>query len=304
MSSLRLASIAATLGLAACASSPPPAPASAPVAAAPAPPAAPPSAAPAPASGTSPAPAAAPPVQVRSPEAILADSVQATGGAAAWRSHKTARFKTDTTFQGMALGGTGERFMTNNDKSLTVGEFAGMGTVREGTNGKVFWAQDTVHGFRFLDGAEAEEARIDAAWNTELQAKELFTKLESSIEPGPDGTPLECVIATPRIAAPIHTCYDRTTHLQVLQTGIKTTPEGDVPFRGISRDWRDVGGVKVAFEAETQVGPITLLVKFKSVTFDEPMDDKLFEPPVPATDKSGSKTDKSGSKTEKTGKKK
>jgi hypothetical protein len=265
------------MGLAACASSAPPAPTTVT-------PAARTTAAPAP--GPSPAPApATTPTSARPPEAILADAVQATGGAAAWRSHRTARFKIDTTFQGMAMGGTGERFLTNTGKSLTVGEFVGLGTVREGTNGKVFWSEDAVQGFRFLEGAEAEEARIDAAWNTELQAKELFTKLDSAIEPGPDGTPLECVIATPRAGAPLHSCYDRATHLQVLQTGIKTTPQGNVPFRGVSRDWRDVGGVKVAFEAETQVGPITLLVRFKSVTFDEPMDDKMFEPPVPGAAK-------------------
>jgi hypothetical protein len=238
-----------------------------------------------PAIPTSATAAGAPAARARPPEAILADAVQATGGAAAWQRHKTAHFKIDTTFQGMAMGGTGERFMTNTGKSLTVGEFVGLGTVREGTNGKVAWSQDAVQGFRFLEGAEAEEARIDAAWNAELQANELFTKLDGAMEPGPDGTALECVIATPRAGAPIHSCYDRTTHLQVLQTGIKATPQGDVPFRCISRDWRDVGGVKIAFEAETQVGPITLLVHFKSVTFDEPMDDKLFEPPVPASAK-------------------
>jgi hypothetical protein len=46
------------------------------------------------------------------------------------------------------------------------------------------------------------------------------------------------------------------------------------------RDWRAVGGIKIAFEAETQVGPLTLVVRIKSVTFDEPVDDKIFEPPT------------------------
>jgi hypothetical protein len=248
----------------ACASSPPPGPATA--------------------AGTPPAASAAAPAApaLRTPEAILADAVQATGGAAAWNSHRTAHFKIDTIFQGMGMGGSGERFVTSAGKSLVVTELVGLGTIREGTNAKVFWSQDALQGFRFLEGAEAEEARIEASWNTDMQAKDLFTKLEAASEPGPDGAPLECVIATPRVGAPIHSCYDRTTHLQVLQTGIKATPQGDVPFRAVAKDWRDVGGVKMAFEAETQVGPITLVARIKSVTFDEPMDDKMFEPPVPA----------------------
>ena len=269
MSRARLSPLALAVALAAsCASGPPPPPSSTGASAS-----AGPQAAAAPTSGT---PA------LRTPEAILADAVQATGGAAAWNRHTTAHFKIDTTFQGMAMGGTGERFLTRSGKSLIVTELVGLGTVREGTNAKVYWSEDALQGFRYLEGAEAEEARIDAAWNTEMQAKQLFAKLETTSEPGPDGAPLECVVATPRLGAPIHSCYDRKTHLQVLQTGIKATPQGDVPFRAVSKDWREVGGVKVAYEAETQVGPITLVVRFNGVTFDEPMDDKMFEPPVPA----------------------
>ena len=218
----------------------------------------------------------------RTPEAILADAVAATGGEAAWRSHKTAHFKIETTFQGMGMGGTGDRYLTHAGKSLIVSELAGLGTVREGSTGKKHWSQDPLMGFRYLDGAEAEAARIESAWNVELDAKKYFVKLEAATETGPDGAKLECVIGTPKLGAAMKSCYDRTTHLQVLQTGTRATPQGDVPFRATVKDWRDVGGVKMPFEAETQVGPVTLLVRVKSVTFDEPMDDKMFEPPVPS----------------------
>jgi len=218
----------------------------------------------------------------RTPEAILADAVAATGGEAAWRSHKTAHFTIETTFQGMGMGGTGERFLTSTGKSLIVSELTGLGTVREGTNGKKFWSQDPLQGFRFLEGAEAEAARIESAWNAELDARKLFTKLEAANEAAADGAKLECVIGTPKVGKPIKSCYDRKTHLQVSQSGIRATPQGDVPFRATVKDWRDVGGVKIPFEAETQVGPVTLLVKIKSVKWDEPMDDKMFEPPVPS----------------------
>jgi hypothetical protein len=243
---------------------------------------------PAPPTATAAAPAAAPPATgaapantLRAPEAILADAVAATGGAAAWNAHRTARFQIDTVFQGMGMGGSGERFLTRAGKTLVVTTLAGLGTVREGGDGKRFWSQDPLQGFRFLDGVEEEQARIEASWNADLEAKTLFVKLASATEPGPDGAPLECVIATPKLGPPIHSCYDRATHLEVLQTGVRATPQGDVPFRAVTRDWHTVGGVKIPFEAETQVGPITLLVHIKSLVFDEPMDDKMFEPPVP-----------------------
>jgi hypothetical protein len=263
---MKRASAISLLGLvlgACCAAEPPPAPATA-------------------ASKTAmPAPAMpAPTPGTRSPQAVLADAVQATGGVAAWNAHKTAHFKIETVFQGMGMGGTGDRWATRDDKSMSLTEMTGVGTIREGTNGKVFWSQDPIQGLRMLDGAEAEQARIESSWNPELRAGELFKKLEIATEPGPTGKPLECVVATPKEGPPIHNCYDPQTHLQVLQTGIRATPQGDVPFRAVVRDWREVGGIKIAFEAETQVGPLTLVVRIKSVTFDEPVDDKIFEPPA------------------------
>ena len=257
----------------ACAStSPAPAVATAPVAAAPAA-----TPAPTPAQPTAPALVTA----VRSPQAILADAVKATGGEAAWNAHKTARYRVDTVFQGMGLSGSAERFVTRTGKAFTTMEMAGLGAVREGTNGSVAWSQEPVHGLRILDGAEAEQSRIAAAWNPDLQAADLFTKLEAANEPGPDGTTLECVSATPRVGAPIRSCYDSRTHLQVSQSGVRVGPEGSIPFRATVSNWRVVGGIKMPFESNIQLGPITVVERIKSVNFDETIDDKLFDPPVP-----------------------
>jgi hypothetical protein len=269
--------------MSACATSAaPPAAAPAPVMAAPPAPAAAPAA-----PAATPAPAGAPPATgapaaaLRSPQAILADAVTATGGVAAWNAHKTARIRVETVFQGMAMRSDGERIATRDDKALTVAEVTGLGTVREGTNGKVAWTQDPLQGLRYLEGAEAEQARLGASWNADMNAAELFAKLETASEPGADGTTLECVVATPKVGAPIKTCYDPRTHLQVSQSGIKVSPQGSIPFRGTVSDWRVVGGVKIAFESNVQLGPITLVDRIKSVTFDEPIDEKVFDPPAP-----------------------
>src|SRR3954447_9670892 len=163
------------VGVVGCASNPPPVAATAPASAPPAP------------SPAGAAPASPPPAKLRAPEEILADAVKATGGAAAWNAHKTAHYKVETTLQGMGMGGTGERYQTRTDKSLMTMTMAGLGVVREGTNGKVAWTEDPVLGIRYLDGVEAEQTRIASSWNADLHAGELFAKLEAATEPGPDG---------------------------------------------------------------------------------------------------------------------
>jgi hypothetical protein len=223
--------------------------------------------------------AAAPaPPGARTPDAILADAVAATGGAAAWNAHKTAHIKLTVSLQGMGMAGPAEHFQTNTNKSLTLTTLPGVGAIREGANGKVMWSQDPINGLRLLEGAEAEQARIEAAWNSDLEAHQLFTKIETATDP-PAG--LECLTMTPRLGPAIRGCYDRQTHLQVSQEGTRTTAQGDVPFHATVRDWRPVGNLKIPYVSETQAGPITVVTTINEVVFDEPLDDHMFEPPAP-----------------------
>jgi hypothetical protein len=214
----------------------------------------------------------------RTPDAILADSIAATGGAAAWGAHKTAHIKLTVSLQGMGMGGPAEHFQTSANKSLTLTTLPGVGAIREGTNGKVMWSQDPVNGLRVLEGAEAEQARIESAWNTDLEAHELFAKIET-VTAAPAG--LECLTMTPRLGPSIRSCYDLGTHLQVSQEGTRATAQGDVPFHATVRDWRPVSGVKIPYVTETQAGPITIVTTVDAFVFDEPVDDKMFEPPAP-----------------------
>ncbi len=233
---------------------------------------------PTPAPATAQAPAATPAAPaLRSPDAILADSVQAMGGAAAWSAHKTIHVKMNLAFQGMAMGGPVDHYQTSADKSLTVSTFPGIGLVREGSNGKIFWARDPFNGLRLLEGDEAEQARIEDAWNSDLQARALYAKIETTPDP-PAG--LECLSLTPRSGPPLRSCYDRQTHLQVTQEGIHATPQGNVPFKVSMSDWRAIGGLKMPYATEMHAGPVVILTTVNEVAFDEPMDDKMFEPPA------------------------
>jgi hypothetical protein len=256
---------------AACASNPPPPAASPPGTATPAPVPS--------ATAVASMPAASAPV--RSASDILADSIKAIGAPDAWNGHKSVHMSMTMTFQAVGITGTAQRFATAGDKSLVVTEIPGVGLIREGSNGKVFWSQDPINGLRLLDGAEADQARIESVWNPELRVNELFAKVESKNETGADGKVLECVVLTPKVAPTSTRCFDRVSHLQVTEKGVRPTPQGDTPFTSTVSDWRTVGGLKMAYALETQAGPITFSARVQSVVFDQVMDDQQFEPPQP-----------------------
>jgi hypothetical protein len=212
----------------------------------------------------------------RTAAVILADVARALGTEAAWKAHKNVRMKLEMSFQGMGISGSGERFATRDDKAVVVTDLPGMGTIREGSNGKIFWAQDPINGLRELSGAEAEQARLEDAWNAELRMDELY----KSVELKPDGGPgVECLVLTPRESPAVTNCYDAKTHLQVSQKGSKITPQGNEPYSSTLKDWREVGGIKMPFSVDTQAGPITFTARLSDVKFDQPMSDKIFEPP-------------------------
>jgi len=218
-------------------------------------------------------------VPARAPAAILADVVKAMGAEAAWKAHKTVHMKLEMSFQGMGISGAGEHFATKDDKSLVVTDLPGVGTIREGSNGKVCWAQDPINGMRLLAGAEAEQARVESVWNPELRMAELYKSIESKTETGAGGAALECLVLTPHEGTPVTNCYDAKSHLQVSQKGTRATPQGDTPFTSTLKDWREVGGMKMPFAVETQAGPITFTARVTEVKYDVPVTDKMFEPP-------------------------
>jgi len=157
----------------------------------------------------------------------------------------------------------------------------GTGAFRAGVSPTVPWSDDPINGLRVLSGAEGEQARIDAAWVLELRANELFKTIEVTQETGPGGAPLECLVLTPKEAKPYTSCYDTKTHLQVSFKGTHTTPQGDLPFLSVPRDWKEIGGLKVPTSLDTQQGPITFTMRVSEYKLDEPVDEQLFEQPKP-----------------------
>jgi hypothetical protein len=229
-----------------------------------------------------------PPPAVRSVDAILADAIAAIGGEAAWNAHSSMRLKVELTFQGMGISGTAERIATRAnaekgkpDRMLLTTDVPGTGTLRQGTDGVVVWSEDPINGLRTLSGAEAEQARADAAWVAELRVKELYKGIEAKNEDGPNGGKLECLVLTPKEGAPITSCYDAKTHLQTLVKGTHRTPQGESPFLSAIRDWTDVSGLKMPRTVDTQEGPLTFTMRLVDVKLDEAFEDKLFELPKP-----------------------
>src|SRR5687767_15965108 len=109
------------------------------------------------------------PPKLRAAEAILDDYVAAVGGAPALKKLKSLHMKRKLEVKGMQFSGTEDRKATAAGQMLVVMEITKVMSARQGTDGKVLWSDDQIFGLRVLKGIEAEEARIDSAWNADLR---------------------------------------------------------------------------------------------------------------------------------------
>ena len=219
----------------------------------------------------------------RAVDDILKDVVAALGGADALGRHRSLHTKMSIVFQGLGISGTAEHYGAAGDKALTITAIPNVASTREGSDGSQSWSQDPINGLRILTGVEAEQARVEAAWNSELRMRELFPKIEARSDVGDDGARLECLVMTPKLGPEMTECFDAGTHLLVSQRGVRSGPQGDTPFVARMKDWRRVADMKVPFVTEMQVGPLAFVGTVTSAELDVPVEAALFALPDTAS---------------------
>jgi hypothetical protein len=221
------------------------------------------------------------PPRLRSPAEVLGDYVKAVGGPAAWKRHKNIHMKHKVEVKGMQIAGIEDRYATYGDKILSIMSLGAMGSFRQGCDGKVAWSEDPINGLRILEGAEAEEAKIEATWNSDLQVTKLYQKVRAvqPPEPAPAGKKYDCLELVPKLAKPVIACFDAETHLRTFQKGTHATAQGDVPFKEVFSDWRQVDGMTLPYADETTAGPVTIISQVTELKFDEKLDPKMFQLP-------------------------
>jgi hypothetical protein len=230
---------------------------------------------------------------VRDVDAILADHVTALGGKAVLGRHKSLHIKRKISIKGMGIEGDEERFAATADRFLAITSIPGIGTVRQGSDGKTFWSEDPINGLRLLTGPEKEQARLDGSWNAELRMTKLYKKItvvpapanapakataaEKAAKPGNLATALECLELVPHLGSPMTVCFDSQTHQRVFQTGRQMTPQGEMPFEAHFSQWQDFEGVSLPTLEQTTAGPTTIEARLLEVKFDEKLDATLFK---------------------------
>ena len=229
----------------------------------------------------SPTPPAAPTAGLRDAKAILADYAKAIGDESAWKRHKSVRIKREVVVRAMNFKSQEETRMLRSGKLYSRSSMPGMGTFRRGYDGRVAWSEDPINGLRVLKGAEADDVRLAAVWNSEWRLGKIYSPVKAVVPPddAPNADSLECVQLAKPQGPPSIVCFDAKTHLRVWEKGVQASQGGQVPYVTQFSDWRTVDGVRVWYHEKVTVGPITMEGHVSRIIFDEPASPRLFSLP-------------------------
>jgi hypothetical protein len=221
------------------------------------------------------------PAPLRDAKLVLADYAKSIGDEKAWKKHKTVRVKRQVEVKAMHFTSQEETRVARGGKIFSTSEMPSMGTFRRGSDGRTAWSEDPIGGLRVLKGAEAEDVRIAATWNSEWRLGEVYGKALSVVPPVPvpAGQVWECVELSKSKGEPSVVCFDGQTHLRVLEKGVQASQGGQVPYVTRFSDWRAVDGVQVWHHEEVTIGPVTMEGRIVEVAFDEHFPATLFTLP-------------------------
>jgi hypothetical protein len=218
---------------------------------------------------------------LRDARAVLSDYARAIGDESLWRRHKSLRVKRVVTVESMHFVSEDNTRIARGGKFYEESQLPDMGTFRRGSDGRVAWAEDPIGGLRVLKGAEAEDVRLGAAWDSEWHLARLYVDIVSVPPPAaaPVGLSCECVELRKKKAPPTRICFDQATHLRVWEQGVQASQGGQVPYATTFSDWQRVDGVLVWHHEVVTAGPVTMDDRIVEIVFDEPTPISLFTLP-------------------------
>ncbi|HEX2465458.1 MAG TPA: hypothetical protein VHR17_12620 [Thermoanaerobaculia bacterium] len=173
---------------------------------------------------------------------ILQRNVEARGGEAALRKHRHITWK--GTFEMPGMGIKGDVLLhasAPNLFHLTI-EAPGVGTITQGFDGTVGWADNPMTGPTVNSGKELEMTKIQSDFYADLNTAEYFSKIETVGRETYAGEPSYKVAFTTKGGMELFTYYSVATGLMVGTTGNFPTPMGEVFVETETSDFKEFDG--------------------------------------------------------------
>ena len=210
---------------------------------------------------------------------ILDKFVQALGGKAAIEKLTSRVSKGNFEIPAMGAGGPIEMYAKAPNKNLVIINIPGFGTIQQGFNGTVAWAQEPTSGLRELSGAELASAKRDAEFYADIKFKEMYSKMTVKGKEKVGEKEAYVVEAIPTEGAPQKIYFDTQSGLVLRQDREVESPQGKMPVEVYLEDYKEVDGIKLPFTVKQVTPSISFTIKIQEIKHNVPVDDAKFNKP-------------------------
>jgi hypothetical protein len=238
------------------------------------------------ASEAAPTPSEAKPAAVTTPaapalpsaEQLLAEAVEAMGGAARFDALKS--FYTESTLSMKSLGLTGvARTWWRGGDFYNESEMPGVGQMKIGGLAGKAWGDDPISGLRALADKEAEQAMWSATLCLAHDWRRYFKSAETTGVKEVDGKKLAEINFTSPLGDVVVLRIDMATKLPVSESFTQVSPLGSMPATVYFKDFREVEGFKIPFEQVVDASLTQAVSTTVKVEFNVAVDDAKFAMP-------------------------
>ena len=168
-------------------------------------------------------------------------------GAAAWKSHKSARMKATMELPAMGMKADIEAANIFESKTYIMKMvIPGMGEMVSGFDGTTAWMKEPTSGARVLAGAEAEQIIEEADPESSMRTTPNITSSETVEKTTMNGKECYKVKHTWKSGRTTHDCFGVSDGLLVSTTFKQTSAMGEMEVTQFFNEYKDMGGIKRA----------------------------------------------------------
>ena len=189
------------------------------------------------------APVASQSAPIPSAQQVIARSVEAIGGEAAFKSVRSVHAVGTLAIPAQGISGRIELFSARPGKLVYRLTIPGIGQIENGYNGTVGWALSPISGPELLTGRQLQETADDAWFDGPLHEADRVRSMDVLGQAEFDGHQAYKLKVVLRSGTEAVEYFDITSGLELGTESSRMVPQGVIPTTNFTRNYRKVGPV-------------------------------------------------------------
>lgn len=205
-----------------------------------------------------------------------------SGGKAAWAKLNTMVMTGTVDVPTFGVSGKVEIFAKRPNKILrTTNIMDGQFIQKEGFDGQAAWASDPQKGLRAVTGAQLEQTKVEAIFDTDAHLKEVYPDMKVTGRTKVGDRDAFTAVAHEPGGKTLTMYFDAQTGLRIAEDSEGPDETGTVVKANILlEDYRPEGDIQIPHTIRIKAPNVTLTITIDGVKLNEPVDDAKFAMPA------------------------